>query len=80
MELTHEEIKRIREATRKTNPPESGGGIPIYTCPICGKKTAILDAKQWTFKRLKSKANNCSWIYFCGYSCARKFDAAYNLI
>ncbi len=80
MELTLEEIKRIRQATKKVNKPECSGGFSIYTCPICNKRVVINDAKQWTYKRYLSKANTGSQIYMCSYPCVRKYDYAYNRI
>lgn len=80
MELPLEEIKRIREATKNVIPPESSGGIAIYTCPICNKRFTVADATQWVFKRRIDKNYSGKSIYVCSYPCIRKYDQAHGRI
>lgn len=39
-------------------------------CPVCGRFFIMHDAEQWAYKRKPGD----TWLYFCRWSCLRKYD------
>ena len=78
MELSLEEIDRIKKATAKSNEMQFDRGMNFYRCPICDKRFIIEDRDRWTYKRRRYsfKYKNVL-LYMCSYGCLRKYDVAY---
>ena len=51
----------------------------IKKCPVCGKVFYIPCQSLWAYKKnVKRKAVNHNTLYFCKYSCKRKYDEQYS--
>lgn len=49
-------------------------------CAECGKKFFVLDCELWAYKRTVTMkpGSDCNIVFFCKYSCKRKFDKKYD--
>lgn len=44
------------------------------TCPVCHKKYILYNAKEWAYKAWKKKGTSRNLIYFCSWTCVRKYE------
>lgn len=61
----------------RNNPITSKGGYGHRHCDCCGKEFFVTSTTDYTFNRVLKIGETNKTLYFCKYSCMKKFDDQY---
>lgn len=45
-----------------------------HVCPTCGKTFWVMHPTEWVYKRYRRRKDDVTTMFFCSWSCLRKFD------
>ena len=63
----------------RNHPVTSKGGSGYRRCDCCGKEFFISSTTDYSFRRVLKVDNTNKTLYFCKYTCVKKYDDQYAL-